>query len=209
MGLKMAEKQAQVVQKTTSFPNKIKIKKPRNRTPNRPLSREEVSKVMNAVDNLRDKTLLALAFNTGMRVSEPLTISRVAMDWDAGLLKIWDEKKNQYREVMPPRETLAQLRLFMNETKAGERPFPFTTKTAENIIQKWSTKALGRRLSFHAVRHTYISLSAEDKQDIKVVMMNTGDSAPTILKYYTQLSPEYRRKKTEEHPIYTEAQKGS
>ena len=200
----MVEKEAEVAVQITKSLN-TKQKKPRNRSPNKPLTKDQVRKVMLAVVPLRDRALLHLGFNTGMRVSEPLTFTQDGVDWGAGTIKIWDEKKNKYREVMPPQETLALLKTYINENKpAGKPVFDFDIKTAERIVQRWTTQALGFKRSWHCIRHTYISLCNEAEQNIKVVIENTGDSPATILQYYTHLTPDYRRKATEEKPVYSE-----
>jgi len=200
----MPELQAEMVQEAVKSLNP-KPKKPRERSPNKPLNKEQVRKLMLAVIPLRDKALLHLGFNTGMRVSEPLTFTQDAIDWQEGTIKIYDEKKNKYRAAMPPLETLALLKTYIAESKPAGRPvFEMGTKTAERVVQHWTQQALGFRRSWHCIRHTYISLSNEAHQDIKVVIENTGDSPSTILQYYTHLTPDYRRRATEEKPVYTE-----
>jgi integrase len=200
----MPEKQMEMVQELVKSPI-TKLKKPRTRTENKPLTKEQVRKVMLAVIPLRDKALLHLGFNTGLRVSEPLTFTQDAIDWQTGTIKIYDEKKNKYRAVMPPLETLALLKTYIAESKpAGKPVFEMGVKTAERIVQRCTLQALGFKRSWHCIRHTYISLSNEVHQDIKVVIENTGDSPATILQYYTHLTPDYRRKATEDKPVYTE-----
>jgi len=204
----MAEKQAKVAVQLMESPKIIlerTVLKVRKRSPNRPLSREQVKKVMLGIDNSKDATLLHFGFNVGCRVSEALSFNQDAINWQEGTVKIYDEKKNTYREVMPPLETLNKLKQYINDTKPGGNPiFNFGVKTAERIAQKWIALAIGEPRSWHTLRHTYVSLSNEAHQDIKIVMMNTGDSAATILKYYTTLSPDYRRKATEEKPVYSD-----
>ncbi len=62
-----------------------------------------------------------------------------------------------------------------------------TTKTVERIIQSHSKNALGFIISWHSLRTTYVSRSVELEQSPAVVMLNTGESPSTILKYYTKL----------------------
>lgn len=200
----MEQKQAVAVQEYAKCIKKSKFK-PRKRADNKPLTKEQVRKVMLIIGNLRDAALLHLGFNTGMRVSEALSFTQDAIDWEAGTIRIWDEKKDKYRDVMPPLETMNKLKLWINESKpAGNPVFNFSINTTERIIQKWVKKALGIDKSWHCVRHTYISLSNEANQNIRVVIENTGDSPATILRYYTHLTPDYRRKATEEKPVYSE-----
>ena len=207
----MGQEQVQMAVQVVKCPKKIKVKtpfKPRARKPNRPLTQEQVRRVMLTIDNLRDAALLDLGFNCGPRVSEPLTFGQDAIDWEQGSINIWDEKKNEYRRIWPPRETLARLKQWINQSKPGpNRVFGFNAKTAERIVQRWTLSVLGEARSWHTVRHTYINLCAELEQDIKIVCANTGDSITTILHYYRKPSPGYIRRKVEENPIYSEVKK--
>jgi len=201
----MGKKQVQIQQEIAKCPKKNQIKTFRNRIENRPLTSEQVRMLMLGVDNLRDCVLLHLGFNTGMRVSEVLTFSQDAIDWQQGSIRIWDAKKNEYRLVYPPLESLNKLKQWITESRPMGNPvFSHNAKTSQRIIQKWTKKTLGEKRSWHSIRHTYINLSAELEQDIKVVCQNTGDSIATILQYYRKPSPGYLRKKVEEKPIYQE-----
>ena len=73
---------------------------------------------------------------------------------------------------------------------------------AERKIEYWTKKILGKTKSWHAVRHTYISLSRELELPMEVVMANTGDTAATILKYYSRPSGEYMRQSVEDHKLF-------
>jgi integrase len=100
---------------------------------------------------------------------------------------------------------MAKLRQYITDTKpAMNRVFPFTWKTAERIIQKWTKKVLGNPKSWHAIRHTYVSLAREQGVSIEIVAANTGDSIATLLKIYSNPSDTHRRKVADEQAIYTE-----
>ncbi len=60
----------------------------------------------------------------------------------------------------------------------------------------------GKAKSWHAVRHTYITLSVEHEIPIKIVVDNTGDKPATILEYYTKLSVPFIRKSIEERKLF-------
>jgi integrase len=124
------------------------------------------------------------------------------IDQELGVIKIWDEKKNRFRDVMPSRDTMATIRMYLNERrKEDARLFPFSVKTAERKIQLWTKKLLGFVRSWHSLRTTYITRCAELGQSLKIVQENTGDSIRTLLTYYTKLSPDTRRKMTQALPV--------
>ena len=174
----------------------------RKRHPNRALTEAEIRLLLSSVESVRDDALIRLGLSVGLRVSEVVTIRTSEIDFDHGLIKIWDEKKDKWRHVMPTLEAMGVLRRYLNSLdKGAQYLFPFTTKTVERIIQRYSRHALGFVISWHALRTTYVSRSVELEQSPAVVMINTGDSTATILKYYTKLPEVVMRKFVENKPV--------
>ena len=176
----------------------------RNRFSNDPLKRDEVEALLNGVDNIQDHTFLVLGFYSGMRISEIISIEEISLNQAEGRIHIWDEKKNLYRDVYVPDIIFSILKRYINSMTSRKDPrlFQFSKKTAERKIEYWTKKILGKTKSWHAVRHTYISLSRELELPMEVVMANTGDTAPTILKYYSRPSGEYMRQSVEDHKLF-------
>lgn len=176
----------------------------RERYPNDPLTRDEAAQLLKGIDNLEDHTLILLGLYTGMRISEISSLEEISINQGEGRIHIWDEKKNKYRDVYVPDEVLAHLKRYIGtlEGRKGPKIFDCSHKTIERKIQKWTTKILGKTKSWHAIRHTYISLSREMGIAMEIVMCNTGDTASTILKYYSKPSPEYMRTQVNSRRIY-------
>ena len=176
----------------------------RNRFSNAPLKRDEVEALLNGVDNIQDHTFMVLGFYSGMRISEIISIEEISLNQAEGRIHIWDEKKNLYRDVYIPDIIFSLLKRYINSMTSRKDPrlFQFSKKTAERKIEYWTQKVLGKTKSWHAVRHTYISLSRELELPMEVVMANTGDTAATILKYYSRPSGEYMRQSVEDHPLF-------
>jgi integrase/recombinase XerD len=174
----------------------------RKRHPNRPLTEVQIRTLLSSLDDIRDDALIRLGLSVGMRVSEAVTIRTSEIDFDQGLIKIWDEKKDKWRLVMPTLETMTAIKRYLNsQRRQPQYLFPMTTKTVERVIQRYSKKALGFVISWHSLRTTYVSRSVELEQSPAVVMANTGDSPATILKYYTKLPQVVMRRFVEGKPV--------
>ena len=178
--------------------------KERKRHSNDPLTREEIETLLNGTDNITDHTLFFIGFYTGMRVSEIVSMEDISLNENEGRIHIWDEKKNLYRDIYVPSELFSVARRYINTLKDRKDPriFPISTKTAERKIEYWTSKVLGKTKSWHAVRHTYISLSRELELPMEIVIANTGDTPATILKYYSKPSPQFIRKVIEERKLF-------
>jgi len=183
--------------------NKTDIKE-RKRTPNDPLTSQEANLLLRTITDFSDYALILLGLYTGMRISEIAALEEISINEQEQKIRIWDEKKDRYRDVFIPTEVLGVLRRFINTLTRGKDPrlFPFSHKTIERKIQSWTEKVLGKRKSWHAIRHTYISLSRELGIPMEIVIQNTGDTAATILKYYSKPSPEFIRKTIQEKQMF-------
>jgi integrase/recombinase XerD len=182
--------------------NRPLAKRKLKRHPNRSLVEPEIKRLLFAIENNRDDALIRLGLSVGLRVSEVVTIRTSEIDFDRGIIKIWDEKKDKWRLVMPTLETMSAIRKYLNSLpKQPQYLFPISTKTVERIIQSYSKKALGFIISWHSLRTTYVSRSVELEQSPAVVMVNTGDSPATILKYYVKLPEVVMRRFVEGKPV--------
>jgi integrase len=107
------------------------------RHPNRPLTEADIRRLLFALDNNRDDALIRLGLSVGLRVSEVVTIRTSKIDLDRGLIKIWDEKKDKWRFVMPTLETMSAIKRYLNSLpKEPQYLFLVSAKSVERIIQK-------------------------------------------------------------------------
>lgn len=173
----------------------------RKRLPNRSLTEAQIRVLLASIENIRDDALIRLGLSVGLRVSEVVGIRPPDIDFDRGLIRIWDEKKDKWRPIMPTLETMGTIKKYLNSLpRHPQYLFTLSTKTVERIIQGYSKQALGLMISWHSLRTTYVSRSVELEQSPAVVMANTGDSPATILKYYTKLPEIVMRRFVEGKP---------
>src|SRR5436853_3034940 len=179
----------------------LAIKK-RKRHPNRPLTEAQIRLLLNEIGDIRDDALIRLGLSVGLRVSEVVGIRTSEVDFERGLIKIWDEKKDLWRFIMPTNEALSAIRKYLNSLdKQPKTLFPISAKTVERLIQNYSKKALGFIISWHSLRTTCVSRCVELEQSPAVVMANKGNSAATILKYYAKLPEVLMRRIVENKPV--------
>jgi integrase len=182
--------------------NRSLVVRQRKRHPNRALTEAQIRQLLHHIDHIRDGALIRLGLAIGLRVSEVVAIRTSEIDYERGLINIWDEKKDHWRLVMPTLDALSAIKKYLNALpKQPQYLFPISSKTVERIIQKHSREALGFVISWHALRTTYVSRSVELEQSPAVVMVNTGDSPATILRYYTKLPEVVMRRFVESKPV--------
>ena len=108
----------------------------RKRHPNRALTEAQIRNLLSAIENNRDDALIRLGLSVGLRVSEVVTIRTSEIDFDRGLIKIWDEKKDKWRSIMPTTEAMGALKEYLNSLpKPPQYLFPMAAKTVERRSQ--------------------------------------------------------------------------
>ena len=136
-----------------------------------PLSREEVRRIVNALDSTRDKALVAFLYLTGARISEALQVRaedfQLKDEWllvRLITLKKRRRKKDGYKPKPPrivpiplkdplSRHVLAWVR------QVGEgRLWPFTRRWALEIVKRGARRAgIRRRVWLHLLRHSRLT----------------------------------------------------
>lgn len=160
------------------------------------LQPNEVKKLTKTIDNIEDKALIVTGIETGMRVSEITKGFKIEMiNWSDATAKIWDEKKDTFRDISIPHNSLNLLKMYLNSQKPKRKKgdvFEFSYKTANRKLMYWIEKTdinkfkKGKKVNFtwHKLRHTFVRLSAQAHRDPMAVAQQTGDRLTTVLKIY-------------------------
>src|SRR5437762_5161087 len=80
--------------------NALAVKK-RKRHPNRPLTEAQIRRLLNEFGDIRNDALIRLGLSVGLRVSGVVGFRPSGMDLERGFIRIWDEKRNLGRSIMP------------------------------------------------------------------------------------------------------------
>jgi len=175
------------------------------------LQPNEIKKLVDTIDNLEDKTLIVTGIETGMRVSEVTQGFKIEMiNWGDGSAKIFDEKKDIYRDIAIPKNALNLLKMYLNTKKRKKGDvFPFGYKTANRKLMYWIKKAEIQKykngdpvnFTWHKLRHTFVRLSAQAHRDPQAIAQQTGDKLTTVLKIYGTWETSAMSKHFDEKPL--------
>ena len=175
------------------------------------LQPNEIKKLIDAIDNLEDKTLIVTGIETGMRVSEVTQGFKIEMiNWGDGSAKIFDEKKDIYRDIAISKNALNLLKMYLNTKKRKKGDvFPFGYKTANRKLMFWIKEAEIQKykngdsvnFTWHKLRHTFVRLSAQAHRDPQAIAQQTGDKLTTVLKIYDTWETSAMSKHFDEKPL--------
>jgi site-specific recombinase XerD len=178
-----------------------------------PLTPDEVARVWRAAERagtrswlaLRDRALIAVLCDTGLRVAECVALTRDAIDWQAGTVTVVG-KGGRMRVV--PLGVAAQQALD-RYLRARERVFPgrwalwlarsgtpLTTEGVRLVHQRLGARAGVANLHPHRWRHTYAQTLLSAGVDRETVRLLLGHRSLETLRIYTAATDAQRAVQT-------------
>lgn len=176
------------------------------------LTEEEVGRLLNVIDNPRDKFLFFLLAYTGLRLSEvrSLNVGNVKNQE----IMVINGKGNKIREIPIPLELKANIDAFLEWKKTnGEPTHPkfalfksskgkrLSARQIQTLMSKYCQEAgLNRKFSPHSLRHSLGFRLGEKGVSIEVIGEILGHSNLTTTGIYVK--PSLKRKEQEMKKLY-------
>lgn len=177
------------------------------------------------LERLRMHALLELAYATGMRVSELVSLPARVLDAEGRFLVIRG-KGSKERLVPLSRPAIAALKAYgdklqqIQTEKEEESPFLFPSRSKEGYLPRQvfarDLKSLAARagirasaISPHVLRHAFASHLLENGADLRAVQELLGHSDISTTQIYTHVMEERLHKLVHEHhPLAKQAKRG-
>jgi site-specific recombinase XerD len=171
------------------------------------LSREEVSRLICAAWNLKHQTALAVAYGTGLRVSEVVGLKVGDVDSQRMTLRVEQGKGRKDRYAMLPPILLDRLRVWWRVGHAqgkilrdgwlfpGLDPMdPLSTRQLNRAIHAAADAAkIDKRVSMHTLRHSFATHLLEQRVDIRVIQVLLGHKKLETTTVYTHVATDLLR----------------
>jgi len=145
------------------------------------LSQREVRCILKGCRDLREKTLLGILYDSGMRKSEVLSLETGDLDFDRGKIHIRHGKGNKDRYV-PFSENMRKVTLAYMKAY-GPSVYLFEREPAKPQTYSWPTQVLNRSLkregiskhcTVHTLRHSFATHLLEFGIDIRSIQKWLG-----------------------------------
>ena len=171
------------------------------------LSREEVARLIAAAPNLKSQTALSIAYGTGLRASEGISLKIGDIDSQRMTLRVEQGKGRKDRYAMRSPVLLERLRCGWRLAHAqgkmlpggwlfpGLNPMdPVTTRQLNRAIHDAADAArIDKRVSMHTLRHSFATHLLEQKVDIRVIQVMLGHKKLETTSIYTHVATEILR----------------
>jgi integrase/recombinase XerD len=160
------------------------------------LSLDEVAQFFAAIDNLKHRAILMTAYAAGLRLSEVVALRVADIDSRRMVLRVRQGKGRKDRDVMLSPRLLAVLRRYWQAVRPRDYLFPGSRRDrpiSPRAVQKICQAALlvsglKKRVSLHALRHSFATHLLEDGTDLRTIQVLLGHSHLSTTARYTHVS---------------------
>jgi len=141
------------------------------------LSREDVIRIFESVNNIKHKTILMLAYSSGLRVSEVVRLKTWDLDRNRHMIHIRGAKGRKDRYTVLSEVALNVLREYWKVYQPKDWLFPgskqnshLTTRTVEKILENASQKTgIIKHITVHTLRHSFATHLLEGGTDLRYI----------------------------------------
>ncbi len=156
------------------------------------LTKLEILKLLEHVLNLKHKTMIALAYASGLRVSEVINLKGDAIDFEQSIISIRQAKGNKDRVTIVPQSLFAGLIECIGHKEMSD--YVFTNYEGKKmhsrsiqLVFKRALKHAGiiKPATFHSLRHSFATHLLENGTNIRYIQSLLGHTDIRTTMHYT------------------------
>ncbi len=161
-------------------------------------SKEEITCILNATENLKHKTLLALIYGSGLRIGEALRIRIEDIDSKRMRIRLLGAKGRKDRYSIIGESLLELLRSYYKEYKPKTYLFEgqfggiYSSASAGKVLARAiKTSGVPKRGGLHSLRHSFATHLLESGTDLRYIQELLGHHSSKTTEIYTHVSNKY------------------
>ncbi len=160
------------------------------------LAESDVHRLIDSTASRRLATMMMLAYGAGLRASEVCRLQVGDIDSKRGVIRVRQGKGGKDRQTVLANQLLEELREWYRRARPG-KVWLFPTTTREGHVSTRSLHlafrsvadglGLGRRVTFHCLRHSFATHMLERGVDMRVIQVMLGHSSLETTSVYAQV----------------------
>ncbi|MNO70681.1 Tyrosine recombinase XerD [compost metagenome] len=162
------------------------------------LSEQEVLRVIQAPTNLKHRTMLYLAYASGLRVSEVVRLRITDIDPERGFLRVRQGKGKKDRHTLLSQTAWDMIKKYVKAERLSTSMWLFPgqhpgSHLHERSLQKVFKEALQtsgvmKQVGIHVLRHSFATHLLENGTDLRYIQELLGHANPSTTERYTHVS---------------------
>ncbi|WP_439185565.1 tyrosine-type recombinase/integrase [Carboxylicivirga taeanensis] len=164
-------------------------------------SKEEIKRILNSIDNLKHKAILALIYGSGLRIGEVLKLRIEDVDSKRMRLRILGGKGKKDRYTIIGHYSLRLLRDYYKLYKPKQLLFEgqiggqYSATSVSRILAKAIEKSgAPKRGGLHSLRHSFATHLLESGTDLRYIQELLGHNSSKTTEIYTYVSNKHIEK---------------
>ncbi|MFC1986088.1 tyrosine recombinase XerC [Chloroflexota bacterium] len=146
------------------------------------LTAEQVNYLIDYVNNLRDKTIISLFADSGMRLTELANIKPYDIDWDNHTITIWG-KGNKQRKAPFTEKTAILLRELISQNGVGDNIWHLKPRGVQNMLLELA-KRTGLPCNPHSFRRGFAcNLHRKGLSTLDIMHLGGWSDLSMVLRY--------------------------
>ena len=159
------------------------------------LSQEEVTALLNAIDNLKHKAVLMTIYSGGLRISELINLKIKDIDSNRMQIRIEQGKGKKDRYTLLGQKTLEVLRSYVKQYQPREWLFegvnygPFSETSIKKALKTALEKTkITKHVTPHTLRHSFATHLLESGTDLRYIQSLLGHQSTKTTEIYTHIT---------------------
>lgn len=159
------------------------------------LSQEEIQKMFNVCGNLKHRTILALLYSCGLRVSELINLKWSHIDRSRMIINVIQAKGQKDRQVGLNENIIPLLEKYWLQYRSveyvfnGQNDIQYSKRSVGEVIKQLARAAgLSKRVYTHLIRHCTFTHMVEMGTDITLIQRIAGHSNVKTTSIYCHIS---------------------
>lgn len=159
------------------------------------LNKNEIRKMIEAVENPKHRLMLKVCYGMGLRVSEVVALKLTDIDSAEMLVRIEQGKGKKDRIAVLPESLLPELREYYLNFRPkvylfeGQHGGSYSTRSAQAVFKKAMEKAgIKKKIGIHGLRHSFATHLLETGTDIRFIQELLGHNSIKTTQIYTHVT---------------------
>ncbi len=176
------------------------------------LKQDELKGLLEAPKRMRDRLIIKLLYETGMRVGELCSLTIGDVDLDSSEITIQEAKRHREGRKVPLVNswTKTMLRDYIGTRKIRKDPLfisnkrgPLSRRQVERLIWNYGeTIGLDKdKRHPHVLRHTHAVHALKSGIDLRTLQQNLGHSSIEVTAIYLTMDIDDRKEEYSKHPL--------
>ena len=157
------------------------------------LSKEEINRMIEAINNLKHKLIIMFLYYAGLRLDEARNLNWQDIDFDREIVHLKTAKGDKERIVFLHKKLNNMLKIYGAKEEGpifiSQRDRKYNKRTIQQIVKSASKKAgIKKNVTPHTLRHSFATHLLESGADIRYIQQLLGHKDLKTTQIYTHVA---------------------